>query len=58
MLIQDQKKIDALYKEVDTYYAKAAKATADLNAQLDSVIENIQSINSKTASIWEKVYTK
>ena len=43
---------------VDTYYAKAARATADLNAQLDSVIANIQSINSKTASIWEKVYTK
>lgn len=58
VLIQDQKKIDALYKEVDTYYAKAARATADLNAQLDSVIANIQSINSKTASIWEKVYTK
>ena len=56
-LIRDQKEIDALYKKVDVYYAKAAEETADLNAQLDAVIKNIQSIDSKTASIWEKVYT-
>lgn len=58
LLIRDQTKIDGLYEKVDTYYAQAEKATADLKAQLEVVISNIQKIDSKTTSIWEKVYNK
>ncbi len=57
-LIQDQKKIDVLYQEVDTYYAKAEKATAALRAQLNAPIAQVQSIDAKTAHIWEKVYAE
>lgn len=58
VLIREQKKIDELYEKVDTYYAQAEEATADLKAQLEAVISNIQKIDSKTTSIWGKVYAK
>lgn len=58
LLIREQTKIDSLYEKVDTYYAQAEEVTADLKAQLETVLSNIQDIDSKTTSIWGKVYAK
>ena len=55
-LLRSQVRLDALNADIDGYYEKAAEATAELTAQRDQAIAELQELYAKSAHIWAKVY--
>ncbi|MGV2804754.1 hypothetical protein GNF85_13940 [Clostridium perfringens] len=55
ILIDDQIKLDEIYKKLDERNNEVNTATESLNKQLDEIYSKIDDINKKNNSIWEKV---
>lgn len=55
ILINDQIKLDEIYKKLDQRNNEVNKATESLNKQLDELYSKIDEINQKNNSIWEKI---
>ena len=55
-LLRSQVRLDALNADIDGYYEKAAEATAELTAQRDQAIAELQELYTKSAHIWAMVY--
>ena len=56
VLLRSQARLDVLNAGIDGYYEKAAEATAELTAQRDQAIAELQELYAKSAHIWAKVY--
>lgn len=56
VLLRSQARLDVLNADIGGFYEKAAEATAELTAQRDQAIAELQELYAKSAHIWAKVY--
>lgn len=56
VLLRSQARLDVLNADIGEYYNKVAEATAELTAQRDQAIAELQELYAKSAHIWAKVY--
>lgn len=56
ILLRSQARLDILNADIGEFYEKAAEATAELAAQRDQAIAELQELYAKSAHIWAKVY--
>lgn len=56
VLLRSQARLDILNADIGEFYEKAAEATAELAAQRDRAIAELQELYAKSAHIWAKVY--